>query len=185
MPNSPPPLDLSGYVDTRLKIIAEAMSEKLLARDQVLAEALTHLVEKTGLALTALRETAIASDLRYRERFEAQQAAMQALLASQKTATELAMSVSDRAFSTAERAVNRAADAVDARLTEIKVGAEARTASLASRLDALEARMDISTGETSGGARNSTNSRSLVVIVLSVLALAASVAFNIFNAVKS
>jgi hypothetical protein len=188
MPLPPGSIDLSSYVDTRFKIVADAITEKLLARDQALAAALIQITDKLSTAVTALRETATASDLRYQERFVAQQEAMVSLLTAQKTATELAMSVSERALAAAEKGVQRMADAVDARVVEQGKHAEDRERSLSSRIkeqetrmDAVEARVNLSSGETQGGVNRGTAQRNGIAIGVSVLALLSSVTLGLLN----
>jgi hypothetical protein len=142
-------------------------------------------------AVTALRETAVAPDLRYQERFGAQQEAMASLLAAQKTATELAMSVSERALSTADRVVARTAEAVDARITEQAQHAVEREHTLSdrikdqdARIKALEARMDLSSGEAQGGAQRGTTLRNGAAITVSILALLSSLVLGLLNLLR-
>jgi hypothetical protein len=95
-------LSTKDYLETRLNLITEKMKDA----EQLQKEALAALAEATKAA-------ALASDLRYQQRFEAQSDALTAALQAAKEAVQAAQAAADRAVAKAEAAADKRFEALN------------------------------------------------------------------------
>lgn len=178
-------LSVKDYLETRLNLITEKMKEA----DALQKEALAALAEAT-------RAAALASDLRYQQRFEAQSAALTAALQAAKEAVQAAQAAADRAVAKAEAAADKRFEAlnelrqmlndvVGTMLTrneskQLMDSVAKESAALAERIARLESALDNMTGADTGERRSKMDLRALVGLgITALLALLALVAFII------
>jgi hypothetical protein len=184
---------LATYIEVRLKLIQEQIKDK----EQGNREALIAVVEASKLAGTAIKAASDAanqaSDLRYQQRFEAQSDALAAAFLSQqtamKTALEAAKEAVNAALAAADRAVLKAELAADKRFESLgelremlgklitRVEADQQFKGITDkidgssrRIDAVEGRLNTSTGEAAGDRRSKDDNRATIAIVVAALA---------------
>lgn len=183
---------LADYMETRLNLLTEAVKEASAAQTSAL-----------GSSIEAMKQALAAADLRYQQRFDAQADALAAAFLSQqvamKTALEAAKEAVNAALAAADRAVLKAELAADKRFealnelrqmlndtlkilmtrTEVSqlVGAVVEKVELlGKRVDALDQRMTLSTGEQAGNRRMKDDTRMYVTVGISLVLLGLAIA---------
>lgn len=174
---------LASYIEVRLGLIQDSIKEKEQAnRDSLLA-----VVEASKLAQSAIKDAQVANDLRYQQRFEAQSDALAAAFLAQQTAMQTALTVAEKAvqaaLAAAERATSKAELAADKRFESLgelremlgklitRVEADQQFKGLAEKIVAVEARLNTTAGEDTGSRRSTNDSKSLVALGISILAI--------------
>jgi hypothetical protein len=107
---------LEQYVETRLNLLTETLKGIAETQKETLSVALTTLKDAAAAA-------AMATDLRYQQRFDAQSDALSAAFSSQQTAMQTAFTVAEKAvqaaLAAADRAVSKAELAADKRFESV------------------------------------------------------------------
>jgi len=179
---------LAAYIDVQLKHIQEQAKEK----EQAQRDALLAAVEASKAAVAAIKDALIANDLRYQQRFEAQSDALAAAFQSQQTAMQTALVTAEKAVQAALAAValansksELAADKRFDQLTELRemlsklitrVEADQQFKGLSEKIVAVEARLNTSAGEDTGGRRSTNDTRSWIAIGVSIVTVLVVVA---------
>lgn len=176
---------LQTYVETRFNLLTEALKD---AADKQ-SSALGSSIEATKASIEAVRtsiEAAIdAADLRYQQRFIAQADALAAAFSAAKEAVSAALAAQDRAVLKAELAADKRFEALNElrqmlndtlkilmTRTEVNqmVGAVVEKVDLSGkRIDALEGRLNLMSGESSGNRRTKDDTRNYIVAGVSIL----------------
>jgi hypothetical protein len=194
---------LSTYIETRFNLLTESLKDKLNAQDIALLSS-SEAAKAAVLAAKAAAEAASqASDLRYQQRFEAQSDALSAAFLSQQTAMQTALKTAQEAvqaaLAAADRAVSKAELAADKRfeaLNELRQMLNTMVASLitrseadtrfgsmtekidanSKRLDGLDARLNLASGEQQGHRRTKDDTRAYIAIGISIIIVVMAVA---------
>lgn len=203
---------LRTYLETRFDLIITSIKDKAHAQDAALL-AFVDATKQSALALKAATDAqALATDLRYQQRFEAQSDALAAAFLSQqtamKTALEAAKEAVNAALAAADRAVLKAELAADKRfeaLNELRqmlndmVGtlitkseADQRFTAMSEKfetlvkhVDTLEGRQNVSAGEQVGGRRSKDDTRMYVTVGISIVGVLILLATFIIARVNS
>lgn len=173
-------LSLKDYLETRLNLLTEKMKE---------AEVLQH--EALNALAESARAAALAADLRYQQRFEAQSDALTAALQAAKEAVQAAQAAADRAVAKAEAAADKRFEAlnelrqmlndiVGTMLTrnEAKQQFDAVTEKIGAaeaHIARVESRLDTQQGAEAGGRQTKLDTKSLVALVISILMAAVAI----------
>jgi hypothetical protein len=94
--------DLKDYLETRLNLLTDALHEHVKASELAL-----HALKST------IEATALAADLRYQQRFDAQADALAAAFSAAKEAVAAALAAQDRAVLKAELAADKRFESVN------------------------------------------------------------------------
>lgn len=183
---------IETYLETRLNLLTEAIKDAQAAQAGSL-----------GSAIEAMKASIAAADLRYEQRFNAQGDALAAAFLSQqvamKTALEAAKEAVNAALAAADRAVLKAELAADKRfeaLNELRqmlndtlkilmtrtevtqmVGAVVEKVEASNKqIEHLQDRLNVSTGEQSGGRRTRDDTRAYIAVAVSIVILGLAIA---------
>jgi hypothetical protein len=176
---------LETYIETRFNLLQEALKESAAAQTSAL-----------GASIEAVKQAFAAADLRYQQRFDAQadalaaaflsqQTAMKTALESAKEAVNAALAAADRAVLKAELAADKRFEALNelrqmlndtlkilmtrAEVTQLVASAVEKIDLSSKRLDAVDARLNLLAGETSGNRRTKDDTKAYIAIGISVL----------------
>ena len=166
---SGPPL--RDYIETRFSLLSSEINTKLGNQQH----SLDNFIE-------SMKDALAATDLRYQQRFEAQSDALSAAFLSQqlamKTALEAAKEAVQAALAAADRAVNKTELSADKRFESLGELINQRFNTMTDKLDAttarmntLETRLNLTTGESTGGLRAHADYKSMWSLVVSTVAV--------------
>lgn len=178
-PDSGPSLET--YIETRFNLLTEAIKDAAGTQSSAL-----------GSSIEAMKQALAAADLRYQQRFDAQAEALAAAFSAAKEAVSAALAGADRAVLKAELAADKRFEALNElrqmlndtikilmtrqEVTQM-VGAVAEKIDAAGkRTDALEARLNVATGEQSGNRRTKDDTRAYVALGVSLVIVIIAIA---------
>jgi hypothetical protein len=166
---------LQQYVETRFDLIDKSIQAQLKSQEY----SILSLVDSAKVASITLKEALLASqaaaDVRYQQRFEAQSDALEAAFQSQQQAMQTAFTTAEKAvqaaLAAADRAVTKAEMAADKRFETVTNLMTDKVESITRVVDALQGRLDLSTGEVQGGRLKRDDTKSVISLGVAVIAV--------------
>lgn len=191
---------LETYIETRFNLFQEAVKDSAAAQAGSLGASIDAAKAALEAVKVALEAAMAAADLRYQQRFDAQADALIAAFSAAKEAVSAALEAQDRAVLKAELAADKRFEALNelrqmlndtlkilmtrTEVTQMVGAAVEKIEATGKRIDALDARMNTSTGEASGNRRTKDDLRVWLGVGITILLAALTVATFVIARLK-